>query len=141
MGSVAFPMHLVFEGDQISLMASAYDGYRFVNWTATDGTVLCSDTLYTIIVTSDTTLNANFESVTGIDNIEAADFEVYSMDNRIIVKGAEGMPVSIFDVTGRLLGELGIQNSEFRIEVPAAGVYLVKVGNAAARRVVVTVKG
>ncbi len=137
MGSVSFPMHLVFEGDQISLMASPYDGYRFVNWTATDGTVLCSDTIYTIIVTSDTTLNANFESVTGIDNIEGADFEVYSVDNRIIVKGAEGMPVSLFDITGRLLGEFGIQNSELRIEVPAAGVYLVKVGNAAARRVVV----
>lgn len=137
MGTVDFPTEPIMEGTTITLTATANDGYHFVNWTAENGSVLSTDNVYNMTVTGDVTLNANFEHETGIGGIEAGGFEVYSVGNTIVVKGAENANVNVYDVIGRRIGESRIQNSEFRMEVPAAGIYLVKVGNAAAQRVVV----
>ena len=52
---------------------------------------------------------------------------VYVHGGRIIVEGAEGETVSIFDITGRSI----------RNEALHTGVYIVKVGNRPARRIVV----
>jgi hypothetical protein len=62
---------------------------------------------------------------------------IYSKDSRIFVRGAEGYDVYVYDVNGRMMDrELNApENLEFRLT--ATGVYLVKVGNAPAKRVVV----
>ena len=72
---------------------------------------------------------------------------------REMVEGAEGMPVWVYDAVGRLLthsstadnrtssahslGEESGYHCVLTVPVPASGVYLVKVGDAPARRVVV----
>ena len=66
----------------------------------------------------------------GIDEVTKDDVKVYAHDGRIVVEGAKGENVSIFDISGRLLSP-----SDSRL---SAGVYLVKVGNYAAKKVVVT---
>ena len=137
MGTVDAPTEPVMGGSAVTLTATANDGYRFVNWTGVDGSVLSTNNVYNITVTEDVTLNANFERETGIDGIEAGEFEVYAIDNTIVVKGVENMPVSVYDALGRSMGELGIRNSEIRIEVHTAGIYLVKVGNATKRVAVI----
>ena len=67
------------------------------------------------------------EDCGGIDNTEADDLKVYTLGGRIVVEGAEGETVCIFDITGRSI----------RNEALHTGVYIVKVGNRPARKVVV----
>ena len=52
---------------------------------------------------------------------------IYTLGDRIIVEGAEGETVRIFDITGRSVRNGGL----------SAGVYLVKIGDRPARKVVV----
>lgn len=63
----------------------------------------------------------------GIDEYDAPDINIYATDGRIIVEGAEGETVSIFDINGR-----SVRNSDL-----PTGVYIVTVGNRPARKVVV----
>lgn len=139
MGTVTgIPTEAVLEGTQVTLTAEANEGYRFTGWSITPGYAsVVTDNPLTVTVTEDVSLSALFEQVQGIDNVEGDDFQVYSLGNQIVVKGAENRPVSLFDITGRCISESRIPNSEFRIDVPAPGVYMVKVGTAAAKRVVV----
>ena len=59
------------------------------------------------------------EDCGSIDNTEADDLKVYTLDGRIIVDGADGETVCIFDITGR----------NVRNEALPTGVYLVKIGD------------
>lgn len=56
---------------------------------------------------------------------------------QIVVEGAEGNTVYLFDVVGRLLATKRETAQEVLLDVPASGAYLVKIGDAPARRVVV----
>ncbi len=63
----------------------------------------------------------------GIGDPDANAVNIYTLGGRIIVDGAEGETVRIFDITGR-----SIRNNSL-----PAGVYLVKIGDRPARKVVV----
>ena len=73
----------------------------------------------------------------GIDDVAAANVKVYAVNNSIVINGAEGQPVSIYDVTGRTISAEVRCNATEIITAPHAGVYLVKVGTQPATRVVV----
>ncbi len=64
----------------------------------------------------------------GIDDVEADNTKVYSHDGRIVVEGADGETVRIYDITGR-----AVHNETL---LPT-GVYIVKVGDRHARKVAV----
>ena len=67
------------------------------------------------------------EDCGSIDDAEADGLKVYSHDGRIVVEGAEGEAVLLFDAAGRSVRNEGL----------SAGLYLVKVGSRPARKVVV----
>ena len=73
----------------------------------------------------------------GIADVESADFSVSAVESTIVVLGAEGRQVSLFDVNGRLMSREVNAGERVEFNVANSGVYLVKVGNAAAKRVVV----
>ena len=86
-------------------------------------------------MTADITYTAYFESTTqGISDIDASSIMVYASDGHIIVRGAEGMEVRVFDVVGHEVTQ-PIRNGE--TPMLPKGVYLVKVGTLAAKKVVV----
>ena len=68
-----------------------------------------------------------FEPISGIDDNTDDDIVIYSLDGCIIVEGADGEPVTIYDMTGRIVRDCGLPN----------GVYMVKVGDRTPRKVVV----
>ena len=116
----------VEEGDSFTFRATANDGYHFLRWNDGD-----TNAERTVVVTSDTTFTAYFEAdggTEGIGGIEAVNAKVYAEHGRIVVEGVEGETVSVFDVAGRQ-----VKNSDLH-----AGVYMVKIGSAPARKVVVT---
>lgn len=70
---------------------------------------------------------------TGVRTLAEEGVSVYTRGNRIIVRGAEKQQVQAFDLSGRLVGN----GNNGIIVVPKDGVYMVKVGCHAARKVVV----
>ena len=73
----------------------------------------------------------------GIADIALLNAKIYQRNGLIVVEGAEGNPVYLYDVVGRLLATKRETAQEVLLDVPASGVYLVKIGDAPARRIVV----
>ena len=73
----------------------------------------------------------------GIGDVETLNAKVYSSEGRIVVEGADGHRVTLYDVTGRVLATKEDGYSPLRLEVPASGTYMIKIGAYPARRVVV----
>ncbi|MBQ6742675.1 MAG: fibronectin type III domain-containing protein [Bacteroidales bacterium] len=127
------PTGAVAEGTQVTLRAVANQGYVFDGWS--DGVTTAERT---ITVTEDIVLTANFKrDPSGIDNVEGIDALIYSTNNRIVVKGAENMNVYVYDVNGRCVSKQANAPETIEFTMQSAGVYLVKVGKAPAKRVVV----
>ena len=131
-------------GTPFTVTATPFDGYRFVSWTTTiDGstvTVEDAPSTFNDIATMEidgAVIVANFEPVQGIDDVEADGFQAYSVDGKVVVKGVENMDVNVYDVTGRQIQAIKQSSNQATIDVPAAGVYMVKVGTAVKRVVVI----
>ena len=115
--------------------ATARSGYHFDHWS--DGS---TQNPYTCVVTGSMTLTAFFASDNGQTGIETADGDVtspniYADGGRIVVTGAEDEEVCLYDMMGRRLASR--QGEDVHFDVPAAGIYLVRIGDRAARKVVV----
>ena len=67
------------------------------------------------------------EDCGSIDNLESDNIKVYALGGRIVVEGADGETVHIFDMMGRTMHN----------EALPTGVYMVKVGDRPARKVAV----
>ena len=126
------------ENATVTLVAQAYEGFKFLHWTDANGNIVSEENPYIFNVTADVTYIAVFERGTlGIDDLEAADVTVLATDNKIVVRGAEGNAVFVFDVNGRMLHKQNAAAASEEFVMNNSGVYLVKVGNAPAKRVVV----
>lgn len=110
---------------QAVVYASANSGYHFDHWSDNS-----TANPYSLTVTDDLNLVAYFAAdgggTDGIDDIDAAGIRIYSEAGRIVVEGTTD-EVNIYDMTGR-----SVRNDNL-----PAGVYMVKVGNLPARKVVV----
>ena len=123
------------EGATASLTAQAYEGYHFVNWSNGETTPTISFT-----VTGDVTYIAYFapnDTPQGIDETDMSNVTIYSADSRIIVRGAEGMDVNVYDINGRTINSQVNAGEIIEFRMATTGVYLVKVGNAPAKRILV----
>ncbi len=117
-------------GDTVTLTATADEGYHFEGWGITPGYQnIVTENPLTIIVTQDMSIIAYFvaDSTEGISGVDMLNAKVYSSQGQIVVDGAEGESVRIYDITGR-----NVHN-----EALHTGVYIVKVGGRPARKVVV----
>ena len=141
-------------GDSIAATATANAGYELYGWRFTvyvNGAV-ASDTTLAIVETSvnfgalpqfyansnaTITITAMFQQQVGIEDADISNVNVYSANSTIYVRGAEGQSVYVFDVNGRMLNHEAKASESCSFRMENTGVYLVKVGNAAAQRVIV----
>lgn len=124
------------ENGYFTATATANEGYEFVAWLNGNDTVSTSST-YIFQVTEDITLTAVFAEVQGISAVDMNNVVIYSTDSRIFVNGAEGYDVYVYDVNGRVINRQMKAADAIEFRMTTTGVYLVKVGNAPAKRVVV----
>ncbi len=97
---------------------------------------LDTNAVVTFVVIEDVFLEAIFEIETGIDEIELGGIKVRTNQMNIFMSGGDGQVLRIFDINGRMLvGEKQVSDKPH--QMPAAGVYLVKVGNYPVLKVVV----
>ena len=82
------------------------------------------------------------EDCNAIEDMEQAALPtVYAIDGRIVVDWNVGsmpaMPVTVFDVMGRMVASTVIEGNSTCVSVPHSGVYMVRIGDHPARKVVV----
>ena len=109
------------EGATCTITAISNSGYQFDHWQ--DGN---TDNPRNVIVTSDATFVAYFVPTQGINETNEDSIKVYSCNGKIIVEGIYE-DVRVFDMVGR----------NVRNETLSAGVYMVKVDDYPAHKVVV----
>ena len=118
--------------DTAHICAAGNSGYHFVRWNDNN-----TDSVRTVIVTADITYTACFEANAEIDDIDDAGIIVYAKDYKIHIDEAFGEEVSIYTIDGRTIASLPKATGHFAIPVTNTGVYIVKIGNHPARKVVV----
>lgn len=72
-----------------------------------------------------------------IDGVDALNAKVYFSQGQIVVEGADGNNVVLYDITGRTLVRRQDEYLPLRFDVPTSGTYIIKIGNYPARKVVV----
>lgn len=112
-----------------TLHTTVYDTVvRYVDTTFCD-TLYLHDTVYI----HDTIYIEN----QGVDAAEASQAKVYMSQGRLVVEGAaEGEGLTLFDMQGRQMLSTVVRTERFEVSLPR-GAYLVRLGQRAARKVVV----
>lgn len=112
------------DGGTVTIRAAGNPGYHFLRWNDNN-----TDSVRTVEVHGNVTYTAYFasNSTEAIDDVKGSNIKVYAIDGRIVVVGRENRPVWVLDMYGRV-----VDNGQL-----PSGVYLVKVGNLPARKVVV----
>ncbi len=113
----------------VVITATAAEGYHFISWSDGD-----TNAIRTVTVTSDTTFTAIFRNL-GIESTDMSNVSIYAEGDAVVVDGANGVTVRLFDALGRVVASTEARGNSLRIPVKTTGVYLVQVGNAPARRV------
>ena len=132
LGTVTSTDSVIIHGQSCTVEATAYTGYTFACWS--NGV---TDNPYTFTVMDDIVLTAVFVAQEGIDDVETMNAKVYSNQRQIVVEGAEGNMVTLYDVNGRMLTAKQDHDMPLRFDVPMSGTYLVKIGDHPARKVIV----
>ncbi len=112
-------------GTTITLNAIANNGYIFDHWSTGS-----TDNPYTLTVTSDTTVIAYFVSnggTEGIGEVGESDIHISVFNGCVVVEGVEQKEIQVYDITGRITDNRALPS----------GVYIVKIGQYPARKVVV----
>lgn len=124
---------LYYYGQQATLVATPAEGCYLQRWTDN-----ATENPHTVVVVSDTTIRAVFAQgePESISDVDGSRYGVYAQGRALMVQGAEGMPVSIFDIKGRQVYTSSCYN-QYSVILPAAGVYMVRVNNSPAVKVVV----
>ena len=73
----------------------------------------------------------------GIGDVDGINAKVYSTNGQVVVEGANGNMVTLYDVTGRVLATKQDNDMPLRFDAPVSGTYMIKIGNYPARKVVV----
>ena len=73
----------------------------------------------------------------GIGDVDGINAKVYSSNGQVVVEGANGNMVTLYDVTGRVLAAKQDDYTPMRFDAPATGTYMIKIGAYPARKVVV----
>ena len=107
------------------LYAIPANGYRFDHWSTGS-----TDNPYSLTVVEDTVITAYFVSeggTEGIGDVEREDIQIIVSNGRIVVEGVEQKDIQVYDITGRITDNHALPS----------GVYIVKIGQLPARKVVV----
>ena len=124
-----------YYGDMVILNALPKTGYCFDRWQ--DGN---RDNPRTFTLLGPQTQPLSFVASFGVESItqaETNDFAIAVMGRTIVISGAENNTIRLFDVMGRTIFSERGNGGTKKITVPAKGVYIVKVGDKPARKILV----
>lgn len=125
-GSGQFP-----EGTNVEIAAIPLEGYRLLQWS--DGS---TENPRIVTLSGDASYVASFTTV-GVEDFDRPTWTVVTQNGEIIVRGAEGRSVRIYDEAGRLVHITNHADAEMRCFIASSGIYLVQVDGGPAKKVTV----
>ena len=121
-------------GMPIEIEAIANENYAFINWTNSDGDVVATEAVTTVILEDgDLTLTANFTSTVGMDNFLENSFRFYPnpVMNKLSVEVYEPVQLQVLDLSGRILSEIA---TDAKVDIDVSdlnpGIYLIQVNSS-----------
>ncbi len=120
----------------INTVYDTIDNYIYDTLTVTDTLWL---TQYDTVWLHDTIIVHDTIYVTqeGIGDVAESSIKLYQSNGQIVVEGAAGKAVYMYDINGRLLMRRTENEVRRTFDVPVSGAYLIKVGELPARKIVV----
>ena len=127
----------VGHGDDLPVTLRPKDGYEVKDIKLNKVSVLSDmiDNVYTIRnITSAQKFNATFQVAAGINGNRTGVVAMTARTGRVEVSGAKvGNMVSVTDIGGNVVFRTRALTSDFYIDIPVAGVYVVRVGKHTAK--------
>lgn len=120
------------KGTTVEIAAVPIQGNRFVGWD--DGNM---DNPRVVALDDELSLTASFASTQEVAEIADINFNITTSKGQIIVSDATHRRIRVFDNLGRLMATHTGGETVRVFKMPAAGVYLVQVGDYPAQKVVV----
>ncbi|MBQ0015885.1 MAG: leucine-rich repeat protein, partial [Bacteroidales bacterium] len=119
-------------GTAVTLTATAYPGACFTRWN--DGN---TNATRTVTVEDNAYYQAIFNacSTDGIDEVTAK-CRIITGEKQVVVEGAEGRSLRLYDVMGRTISQIERCGSTEHIQVPHRGVYLLQIQDHPAQKIV-----
>ena len=87
-----------------------------------------------VSVSGDMVLTAFFEQLAN-HPVESSRWQVHAEGRLLVVDGASGMEIVVYDAAGRMVATTFAAGDKVHIALPAAGVYVVRVGETGAKKV------
>ena len=128
-GTVTVEQEPTCDNPYAVIRATPRAGYHFDHWS--DGS---TDNPYSYTATGSVTLIGYFVGDVGLEEADGNTIKVLVSEGRITVESSEEKQVRVYDVMGRVVATTTTGKT---VAVPRNGVYLVKVGDAAAKKIVV----
>ena len=115
-------------GTEVSVEATASEGWKFVAWMSESDTV-SKEAGYVFTIVSDTALTALFAEETGSEALDAGAWACYGRDGRILIENS-GVPAvyEVFNLEGKLVSKGEGAATLYEVPVAVEGVYVVRDG-------------
>ena len=117
-------------GTEVSVEATANEGWKFVAWMSESDTV-SKEAGYVFTIVSDTALTALFAEETGSEALDAGAWACYGRDGRILIENS-GVPAvyEVFNLEGKLVSKGEGAATLYEVPVAVEGVYVVRFHSA-----------
>jgi len=113
---------------EVVFTISPAEGYELDEFKVDGEAVTVENNTYTLTVTADATVDVTFKLVTSILSDEARNIEIYSYESELVISGAEGLNVMVYNMLGQVVESFAVINDVERHNLPQ-GMYIVKVGD------------
>lgn len=122
-------------GSTATVTATPTAGNHFVRWS--NGS---EENPYSFTVYGDVNLIANFAEGVGVQDVQKDNWYLFAQEGHIVLRNIPiDELVQVYDMVGKLFySAQSLEESEIRIPVTTAGVYLVRVGEKSFKKIVVT---
>lgn len=121
---------------EVVFTISPAEGYELDEFKVNGEVVAVENNTYTLTVTADATVDVTFKLATSVLSDEARNIEIYSYESELVISGAEGLNVMVYNMLGQVVESFAVVSDVERHNLPQ-GMYIVKVGDNDTEKILV----
>lgn len=121
---------------EVVFTISPAEGYELDEFKVDGEAVTVENNTYTLTVIADATVDITFKLATSILSDEARNIEIYSYESELVISGAEGLNVMVYNMLGQVVESFAVVSDVERHNLPQ-GMYIVKVGDNDTEKILV----
>ncbi|MBR6067129.1 MAG: T9SS type A sorting domain-containing protein [Bacteroidales bacterium] len=121
---------------EVVFTISPAEGYELDEFKVDGEAVAVENNTYTLTVTADAIVDVTFKLATSVLSDEARNIEIYSYESELVISGAEGLNVMVYNMLGQVVESFAVVSDVERHNLPQ-GMYIVKVGDNDTEKILV----